>query len=214
MNINETLENLRVSYRRASLDIKDCATRPDRQFETWLKEALECEVDEPNAFILSTIKEQKPRARVLLLKGLHQSEFIFYTNYNSSKGLEISECPYVAMTFLWLPLQRQIRIEGTIKKVDATTSDEYFFKRPRGNQIGALASPQSQKLNSREELEEMFQNAEKKYAKEAILRPIHWGGYAVNPNYYEFWQGRDNRMHDRIAYEKNGDQWSLHRLAP
>jgi pyridoxamine 5'-phosphate oxidase len=215
MNINQTLENLRVSYRRESLDVKDCRYDPIEQFDHWLKEAILSQCDEPNAFTLATIENNKPRGRVLLLKGLHHGSFVFYTNYLSAKGCELEKNPYAAMTFLWLPLQRQVRIEGKVVKVDTQLSDDYFSKRPRGSQIGAIASPQSQKVASREILEEIFNTVDEKFKNDQILvRPANWGGYSLEPHYIEFWQGRDNRMHDRIVYEKQGSSWTLSRLAP
>jgi pyridoxamine 5'-phosphate oxidase len=215
MNINETLENLRGSYRQASFDYTDCNPNPELQFDQWFENAVNSKCDEPNAFVLSTIANDKPRARVVLLKGIHQGKFVFYTNYNSAKGAELNNNSNVSMTFLWLPLQRQIRIEGTLKKIEPNLSDDYFHKRPRGNQVGAIASPQSQKVSSREELEKYFHETEIKYSgKNELVRPPHWGGYEITPSYFEFWQGRDNRMHDRIVYEKDSQGWHLSRLAP
>lgn len=215
MEINKTLENLRVSYSSAPFDISDCAPDPFTQFDRWMDEAIRAHCDEPNAFILSTIKDDQPRARVLLLKGLHAGEFVFYTNYLSAKGEELKQKTKVAMTFLWLPLQRQIRIEGVVKKVSDALSDDYFQKRPRGSQLGAIASPQSQIVPNREALEKLFSDAEKKFKDvEKLPRPAHWGGYGVNPTAIEYWQGRNNRMHDRILYTKEVDRWVLQRLAP
>ncbi len=215
MDINQTLENLRVSYQDAPFDIKDCHQDPITQFDLWLEHAIETKCDEPNAFVLSTAKNNTPHARVVLLKGLHQNDFIFYTNYKSAKASEIETNDKVAMTFLWLPLHRQVRIEGVISKVSEDISEDYFHKRPRGSQLGAIASPQSAKVKGRDELEKLFHEAEKKYAGvEKLPRPVQWGGYRINPTYMEFWQGRNNRMHDRICYEKKGSSWELHRLAP
>lgn len=215
MEINKTLENLRINYQSAALDIHDCDQDPLLQFDKWLKEALLSECDEPNAFILSTVRDQRPRARVILLKGIHHNEFIFYTNYNSAKGDELNDNSKVAMTFMWLPLQRQVRIEGTVTKVSEELSDDYFQKRPRGSQLGAIASPQSKIVANREALEKMFSETETKFKNVEILpRPSHWGGYGVTPTLIEFWQGRNNRMHDRICYVKNGESWELQRLAP
>ena len=215
MDINETLENLRVSYQGSELDIKDCDKDPIIQFDKWLEEAIQTKCDEPNAFVLSTAKDNKPRARVVLLKGLHENDFIFYSNYKSAKGHEIENNDQVCMTFLWLPLQRQVRIEGTITKTDSETSDEYFHKRPRGSQLGAIASPQSMRVKNRKELEDMFKSTEEKFKDSSSLpRPAHWGGYLVKPSYIEFWQGRNNRMHDRICYEKLNGDWNIYRLAP
>lgn len=215
MDINKTLENLRVSYQDAELDIKDCHPDPIIQFDLWLEHAINSQCDEPNAFVLSTAKNNQPRSRVVLLKGLHQNDFIFYTNYKSAKGQELELNELVSMTFLWLPLHRQVRIEGVVSKIDEKFSDEYFHKRPRGSQLGAIASPQSEILESRKVLEDMFKAQEQKLKDLATLpRPSHWGGYRIVPTFLEFWQGRDNRMHDRICYEKKHDFWELYRLAP
>lgn len=215
MDINETMENLRVNYRKAALDVADCNPNPEIQFDEWFSQAVNSKCDEPNAFVLSTITNNRPRARVVLLKGIHDGQFTFYTNYQSAKGHELDHNSYVSMTFLWLPLQRQVRIEGTITKTSTELSDEYFHKRPRGNQMGAIASPQSKRLSSRQELEKLFHDAETKNAELKVLnRPAHWGGYGITPSYFEFWQGRESRLHDRIVYEKTDKGWSLGRLAP
>lgn len=215
MKINETLESLRVSYQASSLDVEDCDSDPLIQFDQWLQQAILSKCDEPNSFILSTVKNNRPRGRVVLLKGIHNSEFVFYTNYKSAKGHEIEKNENVALTFLWLPLQRQVRIEGKVTKVPEALSDDYFGKRPRGSQIGAIASPQSTILESRKSLEQLFLRAEEKFeGEEKLPRPNHWGGYGITPDYIEFWQGRPNRMHDRICYEKDLDQWKIYRLAP
>lgn len=209
------MENLRGTYRKASLDITDCHQNPELQFDKWFEDAVNSKCDEPNAFVLSTIFENRPRSRVVLLKGIHDGGFVFYTNYRSAKGHEIQDNTFVSMNFLWLPLARQVRIEGTISKVDTHLSDDYFHKRPRGNQIGAIASPQSQRVTSRQELEKLFHEAELELANlSELTRPAHWGGYTIKPEYFEFWQGRDNRMHDRIIYEKENGSWKLGRLAP
>jgi pyridoxamine 5'-phosphate oxidase len=214
-DVNETLQNLRRRYSNSSLDVKDCAKEPADQMANWLKEAISGQCDEPNAFTLSTCRGGKPRARVLLLKGLKNGKLYFYTNYQSAKGAELSANDSVAMTFLWLPLQRQVRIEGKVTFSAAEDSDEYFSKRPRGSQLGAIASPQSSRVSSREELERWFKEAQEKFkALEVLPRPENWGGYMVTPDYYEFWQGRDNRMHDRVAYELKGSTWDMFRLAP
>jgi pyridoxamine 5'-phosphate oxidase len=152
---------------------------------------------------------------VLLLKGIEEGKFVFYTNYESAKAGELQVNSRAALTFLWLPLQRQIRIEGAITKISSQQSDDYFQKRPRGSQLGAIASPQSRKVNSREEIEQLFRVAEEKFSSfEKIPRPQNWGGYAIEASYLEFWQGRNNRLHDRICYEKTGLKWERFRLAP
>ena len=213
--MNAVLQDLRVRYQAAKLDISDCRSVPLEQLDQWIKEAIESGCDEPNAFVLSTIRGKRPRARVVLLKGIQQDKVIFYTNYNSAKGEEIKKNEKVSMTFLWLPLQRQVRIEGTVVKIDSKISNEYFNSRPRGSQLGAIASPQSKKVKDRAELEKLFANTEKKFSKVAVLpRPKNWGGYAVIPDYVEFWQGRDNRLHDRVCFELKKKSWKLFRLAP
>jgi pyridoxamine 5'-phosphate oxidase len=215
MDLNETLENLRVRYQASRLDIEDTAANPIAQFDKWLEEAIRSNCDEPNALILSTVREGQPRGRVVLLKGLNEESFVFYTNFNSAKGHEISLNNKVAMTFLWLPLQRQVRVEGVVSKVPETMSDNYFQKRPRGSQLGAIASPQSYKVKNRAQLEKYFKDTEEKFKDMEVLpRPAFWGGYEVKPSYLEFWQGRDNRMHDRISYEFSGGSWTRSRLAP
>lgn len=214
-NINETLQGLRIRYQAKALDISDCSSDPFHQFSSWMDESLAAKIDEPNAFILSTVQNDQPRGRVVLLKGLRNGRFVFYTNYQSAKGQEIESNHKASMTFLWHPLQRQVRIEGSFTKVSASESDAYFVKRPRGSQMGAIASPQSQVLKSRLELEELFRVAEEKFKNTDVLpRPAHWGGFELEPTYIEFWQGRDNRLHDRMCYSKEGDSWKLSRLAP
>ena len=215
MDINHTLESLRESYLDAALDIDDCLGDPEAQFDAWLENAITAKCDEPNAFVLSTARAQRPRARVVLLKGIHQGKFVFYTNYKSAKGEEIETNDLVSLTFLWLPLHRQVRIEGKISRIEPKFSDEYFHKRPRGSQLGAIASPQSQKVSGREELEKLFSETERRFQGQEVLpRPAHWGGYGVLPDYFEFWQGRKNRMHDRVSYEKSASGWKKFRLAP
>lgn len=214
MDINDTLENLRVNYRKAALDISDCDRDPLVQFNQWFQESINSKCDEPNAFVLSTVRNQQPRGRVVLLKGINEGQFTFYTNYKSKKGEELAVNSLVSMTFLWLPLQRQVRIEGVVTKAPVELSDEYFHKRPRGNQLGAIASPQSQRITTREQLEKLFNDTELKYQSSPIERPAHWGGYCISPTYFEFWQGRESRMHDRIVYEEMNGKWSLGRLAP
>ncbi len=215
MNFNETLENLRVSYQASSLDIDDCHSDPVVQFDKWLGEAISSKCDEPNAFILSTASDNRPRSRVVLLKGIHENNFVFYTNYESAKANELASNDQVAMTFLWLPLQRQIRIEGSVKKLSSELSEQYFHKRPRGSQLGAIASPQSQRVESRDALEKLFHETEAKFQQTEVLpMPFNWGGYMINASFLEFWQGRNNRMHDRICYERKGLAWDRFRVAP
>jgi pyridoxamine 5'-phosphate oxidase len=211
----EELQNLRKSYKLGALSERDCAPIPRAQFEAWLQEALLSEVDEPNAFTLSTISDGRPSARVVLLKGFEQEGPVFYSNYESPKAQQLATTPYAAATFLWLPLERQVRIEGFVKKVSSAMSDEYFATRPHGSQIGAVASPQGQVVGSREELEMKFAAIESRYPEGTpIPRPEHWGGFVLVPTIWEFWQGRRNRLHDRVRYRLDAGAWIKERLAP
>lgn len=211
---NDHLEKLRGIYFNQGLDEAEIKPEPFGLFNKWLDEAVKSEYVEANAFVLSTVTNGKPRSRIVLLKGVEDGEFVFYTNYESAKGNEIIHDQYVAMNFWWGPLGRQVRIEGTVKKVSEEASDIYFSKRPRGSQIGAIASAQS-KVTTREQLEESFMKITAKYENsEVIPRPKNWGGYAIEPSYIEFWQGRANRLHDRIAYERTNNGWEIRRLAP
>lgn len=213
--INQTLENLRGTYSHAGFDVADAHHDPLIQFEKWTSDAINSLCDEPNAFTLSTVSKNRPHSRVLLFKGFHDEKLVFYTNYLSHKGQELEANPFAAMNFLWLPLQRQVRIEGKISKLSDTLSDQYFKSRPRGSQLGGVASPQSQIVHDRSSLELLFKETEDKFKDmEMIPRPINWGGYALEPDYFEFWQGRENRMHDRISYHLNQKDWAKIRLAP
>ncbi len=211
-----TIQNLRQDYRSASLLESDVATNPYNQFEKWFKEALNAEVLEPNAMTLATANTNGiPSARIVLLKEFTEEGFVFYTNYESQKGKEIESNPYAALIFFWADLERQIRIEGVVEKVSEEESNHYFLSRPKGSQLGALTSPQSQTISSREFLEERLAELEKEYEDKEVIKPEHWGGYRVIPNRIEFWQGRSSRLHDRIVYIQEKDQsWKFERLAP
>ena len=209
------LADLRLDYSLQSLDITDVAADPFQQFEKWLDDALKSQLLEPNAMILATATpDARPSARVVLLKGMGTEGFYFYTNYDSRKGAELAANPQAALCFNWLDLQRQVRIEGLVKKTSAAQSDAYFQTRPLKSQIGALASPQSQVIPNRGFLEENFLKVESN-TEGSLERPAHWGGYVLEPTLIEFWQGRRSRLHDRIQYSKmeNGD-WKIERLAP
>lgn len=211
-----TIQNLRQDYRSASLSENEVSKNPYQQFEKWFQEALQAEVLEPNAMTLATAnKDGIPSARIVLLKEFTEEGFVFYTNYKSKKGKEIESNPYAALIFFWADLERQIRIEGVVEKVSEEESNQYFYSRPKGSQLGALTSPQSKTIPNREFLEEKLAHLEKEYQDKEVDKPIYWGGYRVIPNRIEFWQGRSNRLHDRIVYIQEKDQsWKFERLAP
>jgi pyridoxamine 5'-phosphate oxidase len=210
------ISEIRIDYSKASLDISNVATDPVVQFNTWFDEALKGGVVEPNAMSLATVsKDNRPSCRIVLLKGVENGQFTFYTNYQSHKGRELDESPVCALTFFWAPLERQVRIEGTVTRIQDDRSEAYFQSRPRGSQIGAWSSPQSSIIDNREILDQRAMQIEKKYEGYAVLpKPKQWGGYQVLPTMIEFWQGRQNRLHDRIEYLKVDGKWKVHRLAP
>ena len=176
---------------------------------------MQGQCDEPNAFTLSTIDAGRPRGRVVLFKGFHKTGIVFYTNYHSPKGHELKALPMAAATFLWLPLQRQVRIEGRIEQIPEEMSDSYFSKRPYGSQIGAIASPQGKVVSSRKELEDAFNHTKNFFPEgKPVPRPKTWGGFVLVPDRWEFWQGRANRLHDRIIYLEENGTWAKKRLAP
>lgn len=211
------IAHLREDYTAEELDISDVAPHPMQQFRHWFEEAIQAELPEPNAMTLATVSaEGFPAARVVLLKGFDHEGFIFYTNYHSRKGQDLAANPRAALVFLWLELQRQVRVEGIVTKVSSEESTRYFQSRPVGSQIGAWASPQSEPIDNRVLLEQKVKELEQQYAGQPILpRPENWGGYVVKPQVVEFWQGRSNRLHDRIRYRRSpaGD-WLIDRLAP
>jgi pyridoxamine 5'-phosphate oxidase len=212
----ETIQNLRQDYRSSILLEKDVNADPMLQFEQWFNEALSANLYEPNAMTLSTATtDGRPSARIVLLKGYNKDGFIFYTNYLSRKGKEMAKNPLVALTFLWGELERQVRIEGTVEKLSKEISEKYFISRPRASQIGAVVSPQSQEIAGREILEKKWNDLEAEYTDKTVPKPAHWGGYIVKPRQIEFWQGRSNRLHDRLVYKKaDKNNWKIVRLAP
>ncbi|QJD98485.1 pyridoxamine 5'-phosphate oxidase [Mucilaginibacter robiniae] len=212
----QDIQNLRQDYQAASLLEKDTDNNPIKQFENWFTEALQAQIHEPNAMTLATATHDgRPSARILLLKGFDERGFIFYTNYLSRKGKEITKNPHAAMTFFWGPLERQIRIEGTLEKLSKEESEKYFHSRPKGSQIGALASPQSQEIADRSIVENKWKQLETEYTDKEIPKPSYWGGYILRPQLIEFWQGRSSRLHDRILYKKSDkSNWKKVRLAP
>lgn len=211
-----TLADIRREYARQALTPDHVSDDPIEQFQRWFNEALDAEIDDPNAMTLATAApDGTPSARIVLLKGVDDRGFRFYTNYDSRKGTELSQNPKAALVFWWAPLERQVRIEGTVERLSDEASTEYFCSRPRGSQLGAWASPQSRVIESRAVLEENLKAAREKYeSTDPIPCPPRWGGYVVQPTQVEFWQGRPNRLHDRLRYRQTADGWVLERLAP
>ena len=209
------IADIRKDYALRRLDESDVDADPFKQFHAWLREAIEAQVPEPTAMTLATAGASgRPAARIMLLKALDDRGFVFYTNYASRKGEELEARPAAALTFFWKELERQVRIEGAIEKVSAAESDEYFASRPLGSRIGAWASTQSATIESRQWLEARVKAAEAQHG-ESPPRPPHWGGYRVIPDWLEFWQGRQSRLHDRIAYTRGaGGGWQVTRLSP
>ena len=210
------IENLRQDYNAASLNETDVDANPIRQFDKWFNEAINYKVHEPNAMTLATAtNDGRPSARIVLLKGFSEDGFKFYTNYLSRKGKEISKNPLGALIFYWGDMERQVRIEGTIDKLDKDYSEKYFHSRPKLSQVGAMASPQSQEIPGREALEQRMAELEKEYTDTEVPKPSFWGGYVLRPRLIEFWQGRRSRLHDRIVYKKTDNKnWKIVRLAP
>jgi pyridoxamine 5'-phosphate oxidase len=211
------VQKLRLEYARFSLDETDVAANPIQQFEKWFEEALSSNVLEPNAMTLATSDaEGKPAARIVLLKGLTEGKFVFFTNYQSRKGEEIAQNARACLVFFWKELERQVRIEGSVSKIDESASTQYFQSRPKASQIGAWVSPQSSVVENRVWLEREYLKVTEQFKDSEVLpRPPHWGGYALTPEKIEFWQGRQSRLHDRILYTLTAENvWKTERLAP
>ena len=209
------IRDLRNDYTLSGLDITDVLADPVAQFRQWFDAAVQANVPEPNAMHVSTVSAGgRPDGRIVLLKGVSDAGFVFYTNYESRKGRELTSQPFAALTFFYPELERQIRIEGTVEKVSPDVSDGYFASRPRSSQIGAWASHQSTVIDGREELENRQRELEMEFAGQAVPRPPYWGGFCVVPDAIEFWQGRSSRLHDRIRYRKEGGAWLIERLSP
>lgn len=212
----QDIHSLRQDYRSATLTEQDVNTDPVAQFDKWFNEAMAAGVIEPNAMTLATATtDGRPSARIVLLKGYSREGFSFYTNYLSRKGKELAKNPNGALVFFWGDVERQVRIEGVIEKLDKRQSEKYFLSRPKGSQVGAVVSPQSQEIESREILETKWAALEEEYADKEVPKPSHWGGYILKPRLIEFWQGRSSRLHDRILFKKTDNKnWKIVRLAP
>ncbi|HMO61053.1 MAG TPA: pyridoxamine 5'-phosphate oxidase [Ferruginibacter sp.] len=211
----KNIAGIRKEYRMQALDEATADINALRQFDKWWDDAISSNIDEVNAFTLATVDHNnRPCARILLLKGYTKKGFIFFTNYESAKGMQLAHNPFAAMVFFWKELERQVRIEGKVHKVSEAESNDYFHSRPEGSRIGAWASPQSTVIESRKIIEENVEKFTAGFAGKTIERPEHWGGYYLVPDMMEFWQGRPSRLHDRLRYTREEDGWNRVRLAP
>ena len=209
----KSIKNIRTDYVKNELNFDDLTVHPFDLFKSWMTDALE-QISEPNAFVLSTVNaEGKPSSRVLLLRDLDDKGFNFFTNYNSQKSQDIESNPHVCMNFFWYQSERQVRVSGRIEKLSSEASEDYFNSRPYESKIGAWSSPQSSVIESREVLNKNVKDFSSQYTDD-VPRPPHWGGYCIVPDKIEFWQGRSRRLHDRIVYSLEGEEWKIVRLAP
>ncbi len=212
----DELKNIRTSYLKDSLELEELSEDPMVMTKKWFQVALDQDIYEANAISLATVNDKdRPSIRTVLLKEIDESGYIFYSNYHSRKGREIQKNPKAAILFFWKELERQIRIEGKIEKTSEANAKAYFQSRPKGSQLGAWASQQSKVLSDRSELDDRLKELRDIYKnRESLPKPAHWGGYRLVPDYYEFWQGRDNRLHDRFEYKQQKEGWLINRLAP
>ena len=210
-----SIADLRKDYTQATLDEADALANPLDFFKLWFDQALNADLPEPNAMTLATVNAKgRPSARIVLIKGLDARGITFFTNYESRKGQELAQNPHAAILFHWTELERQVRIEGRVEKCSPEESDAYYLSRPAGSRLGAWASPQSQVIDSRAVLEARVRLAQEEQRGDPQTRPPFWGGYRLVPDFFEFWQGRPSRLHDRLAYTLQGDSWAMSRLAP
>ena len=215
-DLDKQIKDIRKEFQQGLLDESEVNPDPHVQFGIWLKQAIDAKVNEPNAMCLSTVNhENKPSSRIVLLREFSENGYAFFTNYKSRKGNEIKSNPNASLLFFWPELERQLRVEGFIEIHSPEASDRYFASRPRNSRIGAWSSPQSTVIEGRVELENLVTEFDRKYPSENVPRPEFWGGYLLRPNYYEFWQGRESRLHDRIIYKQDlNKNWEIKRLAP
>lgn len=211
----KNISGIRTEYMLQTLDEHDVQADPIEQFKIWFHEAHQSKIEEVNAMTLATVDaNHHPHARIVLLKGVDEQGFTFFTNYNSHKGQQLNDSHQVALVFFWKELERQVRIEGNAFRLTDAENDEYFLSRPEESRIGAWASPQSTVISNRAVLDQHVEEIKKRFEGKQVTRPPHWGGYRVEPTRIEFWQGRPGRLHDRVQYEKNRNVWEIHRLAP
>jgi pyridoxamine 5'-phosphate oxidase len=209
------LKDIRTDYQKFELTEQTVNSDPFMQLTQWLLEAVEAQEPDPTAMVLSTIdKDGYPDARVVLLKEIATDGLIFFTNYESKKGQQIADNNHVSVVFLWSVLERQVRVKGTVEKISEEESEAYFLSRPLESQLGAWASPQSQVIENRQVLTDHYIHYKKEFETRKMIKPPHWGGFIIRPEYFEFWQGRSNRLHDRLSFSLTGQSWELHRLAP
>ncbi len=209
------IADLRKNYTQAGLLESDIVANPFEQFKIWFEQAVAADILEPNAMTVATVTDEgKPSARIVLLKDFNDRGFVFYTNYNSQKGVELQHCPYAALVFLWGDLERQVRIEGNVELVSESEATGYFHSRPASSQLGAWASEQSTVIRDRSILEQKLHQLESEYQDRQIPKPPHWGGVRIVPQEIEFWQGRPSRLHDRLRYQSIEGKWQIDRLAP
>ncbi|GAB3283201.1 pyridoxamine 5'-phosphate oxidase [Parasphingorhabdus pacifica] len=213
---NATLTSMRVSYEASSLDENSLAPTWHEQLQRWFDDAVRAEVPEPNAMVLATADaEGFPSSRTVLCKGIDERGIVFFTNYTSAKSHDLKSTRVAAVTFPWVSLQRQVNVRGEVEKVEKDETTEYWAARPRGSQLGAWASPQSQVVHGRQVLESSLNGIERRFAEaEKVPVPPHWGGWRIRPTSIEFWQGRPDRLHDRLRFRGDGDSWTVERLAP
>jgi pyridoxamine 5'-phosphate oxidase len=213
--MSNDLWRLGAQYEGTPLDPADCDPDPIVEFRRWFQRAVDAQLPSVNAMTLATVDERgRPAARIVLLKEVDAGGFVFFTNYDSRKGRDLAAHPFAALVLFWEPLHRQVRVEGAISRVGAAESDAYFTTRPRGSQIGAIASPQSRPIESRGALEQLVAEAERAAGGADPGRPAHWGGYRLVPDMIELWQGQPSRLHDRVRYQRDGQAWRRDRLAP